>query len=181
MNDVHGVELSPSDSHTMYVTSRNTSDASNNMELVIDITSLSAPVVKGSVNGLATSACGVYAIADKSAYYGTKPSLSISKTNVYWNSYADYTARKLSVDYSIGNGGSAAASDVTIVGSSSTAGVSSASALPMSAGDIAGGGSTAITLAYNVPSGSGSYMTTTYATAQNGSQVYAYPGPYPGS
>ena len=60
-------------------------------------------------------------------------------------------------------------------------GVTIASTLPASAGNIAGGGSAAITLKYNVPSGTATFKTTTYATAQNGSSVYTYPGPYPGA
>ncbi|MBK5225578.1 MAG: hypothetical protein JJD96_03275 [Thermoleophilia bacterium] len=50
-------------------------------------------------------------------------------------------------------------------------------------GDIAAGGSTAITLQYNVPVSTTGFMTTTYATAQNGATVYNYPGPgpYPGA
>ncbi|MHB1325764.1 MAG: YncE family protein [Thermoleophilia bacterium] len=178
-NDVHGVELAPGNSHIMYVTSRNTPDAGGNMELVVDISNMSAPKLLGSVNGLATAACGVYAISDKAEYYGAKPALTLSRTRTYWASLADYEARKLSVNYSVGNGGTANAANVSIVGSTSTASVTAASALPMPAGNIAAGGSAAITLQYNVPVSTTAFMTSTYATAQNGASVYTYPGPYP--
>jgi len=181
MNNVHGVEVSPSNPDVIYVTSRYTPDMANNMELVVDITSMTAPKLLGSVNGLTEGACGVYAIANKGEYYGTQPALTLSKTNVYWASYADYTARKLSVDYSIGNGGTAGAANVTIVGSSSSNGVTIATGLPASAGNIAGGASASTTLQYNVPVGTSVFSTKTYATAQNGATVYAYPGPYPGA
>ncbi len=180
-NDVHGVELAPGNSSIMYVTSRNTPDAGGNMELVVDITDLNAPVLIGSVNGLAPAACGVYAIDNKAAYYGTKPGLSLSKTRTYWGSYADYTLGKLSVDYSLGASAAAAANDVKIVGSSSTAGVTIATALPASVGNIAAAGSASTTLQYNVPAGTALFKTTTYATAQNGASIYSYPGPYPGA
>jgi hypothetical protein len=166
----------------MYVTSRNTPDAGGNMELVVDISDLNAPTLLGSVNGLATSACGVYAIADKSEYYGaTKPGLSISKARLpYWNGWDDYTNRVLSVDYNVGNSAAADASNVKIVGSSSTNGVTSASTLPANLGSIAASGSASLTLQYTVPPTVASFYTTTYATAQNGASLYTYPGPYPG-
>ena len=178
---VHGVELAPGNSNIIYVTSRQTPDAAHNMELVVDVTDINAPSLLGFGPGLAPSVCGVYAIADKTEYYGTQPGLSLSKTGAFWASYADYTARKLSVNYSIGNTGAAGAANVSIVGSTSTTGVTSASALPMSAGNIAAGGSAAVTLQYNVPPAAATFKTTTYATAQNGATIYSYPGPYPGA
>ncbi|MCL4474395.1 MAG: hypothetical protein M1455_10765 [Actinobacteria bacterium] len=175
-NDVHGVEIAPGNSNILYVTSRNTPDASDNMELVIDITNPAAPVLKGSVDGLAKSACGVYAIANKADYYGTMPSgLTLSKTGVRWASYADYVAGQLSVDYSVGNAGAAA--KVNIVGASATNGVTLVG--PVSAGTIASAASAPVTLKYNVPTGVGSFRTTVYATAQNGSQIAFMPGPMP--
>ncbi|MHB8860084.1 MAG: hypothetical protein ACYC6Z_11495, partial [Thermoleophilia bacterium] len=180
-SNVHGVEVAPGDPNTIYVTSRETPDMENNMELVVDVTSLTAPRMMGSVTGLASGVCGVYAIADKTEYYGTQPDLSLSRTNAYWASYADYSARKLSVDYSIGNSATAAAANVSVVGSTCTNGVTSASALPMPAGNIATGGSTSVTMQYNVPVGTSVFKASTYATAQNGSSIYSYPGPYPGA
>jgi len=153
----------------------------HNTELVIDVTDVMAPKMLGSIPGLAQSVCGVYAIADKSEYYGTQPGLSLSKTGTFWATYADFTARKLSVSYSIGNTGAAGAANVAIVGSTATNGVSAASALPLSAGNIPASGSTSVTVQYNVPTGVGSFKTTTYATAQNGAAIYSYPGPYPGA
>ncbi|MFA6000961.1 MAG: hypothetical protein WC828_02485 [Thermoleophilia bacterium] len=174
-NDIHGVEVAPGNSNILYVTSRYTPDVANNMELVVDITNLASPKLLGSVNGLASGVCGVYAIADKSEYYGTTPSgLSLSKTGTLWASYADYTARKLSVNYSIGNSGAPAV--VKVVGAVSTNGVTLIA--PVTVGTVTT--SAPVTLQYNVPSGTGSFLTTVYATAQNGSQIVSLPGPYPG-
>ncbi|MHB1389767.1 MAG: hypothetical protein ACYCXF_00810 [Thermoleophilia bacterium] len=180
-NAIHAIDLAPGNSGVAYVTSRWTPDRADNMELVINIADYNAPVLKGSINGLAESVCGVYAIGDKSAYYGTKPSLTLSKTGALWASYADYTAGLLTVNYSVGNSGTAGAANVSIVGSSSSMGVSVATAMPASLGNIAAGGSTSISLKYNVPGGTVKFGTTTYATAQNGAQVFTYPGPYSGA
>ena len=174
-NDIHGVEVAPGNSNVLYVTSRYTPDAANNMELAIDITNLASPKLLGSVNGLARGVCGVYAIADKSEYYGATPSgLTLSKTGAEWASYADYTARKLSVHYSIGNSGPPAV--VKVLGAVSTNGVTLVA--PVTVGTVTT--SAPVTLQYNVPSSIGSFMTTVYATAQNGSQIISLPGPYPG-
>jgi len=178
-SNAHSIDLSPDNHDIAYVTSRNTPNNGANMELVMDVTDYTAATLKGSIGGFAPGVCGVYATSDKAAYYGTQPALSLSTTSTYWASYGDYEAGILSVDYSIGNSGSADASNVSIVGSISTNGVTSASALPMSAGDIAGLGSASITLQYNVPGDVGSFSTSTYATAQNGASIYSYPGPYP--
>jgi hypothetical protein len=177
-NRIHGVELSPGHPNILYVISRNTPDASDNMALVVDVTDINAPVLKGSVNGLATSVCGVYAISG--SLHTGKPALSLSKTNVYWASLDDYLNRKLSVDYAISNGGPDAA-NVTVVGSISTNGVTPATTLPLVVGNIPTSGSAALTLQYNVPVDVSVFLTTTYATAQGGADIYNYPGPYPGA
>ena len=175
-NDVHGVEIAPGHSNILYVTSRKTPDLTDNMEVVVDVTNPAAPVLKGSVDGLATSVCGVYAIASKADYYGTMPSgLTLSKVGARWASYADYVAGRLSVDYSIANAGATAR--VKVVGATATNGVLLVA--PVNVGTIATAGSAPVTLQYNVPSGVGSFRTTVYATAQNGRQMASMPGPMP--
>ncbi len=175
---IHSIDISPSNSNVIYVTARNTPDNSNNMELVIDVSNLAAPKLIGSIGGFTHDVCGVYAIGDKQDFYGHKPSLSLSETRVYWASLSDYAAGKLSVDYSIANSDAAVptnvAANVSITGSSSTNGVTAATALPLAVGNIGGGGSTALTLQYNVPVGVGSFMTKTDASAQNGAAIFTY-------
>lgn len=125
------------------------------------------------------ASCGNDVVAKSD--YCAQPSLSLSKTSTYWGSYADYTAGLLSVDYSIGNGaGTTNAYNVTIAGAVNTNGVTMASAT--AGGNIAGGGSAAVTVKYNVPSGVGSFSSTVYATAKDlCNNSYAYPGAYPGA
>ncbi|MBI5870794.1 MAG: hypothetical protein HZB44_07565 [Actinobacteria bacterium] len=111
----------------------------------------------------------------------TAPALSLSKTNVYWASYADYTAMTLSVDYSVGNSGSNGAYAASIVGALNTSGVTTINA-PVALGDIASGGSAAATVRYNVPVGAVSFMSTVYATADDAcGNTNNYPGPMPGA
>ncbi|MHB8792940.1 MAG: hypothetical protein ACYC6O_06335, partial [Thermoleophilia bacterium] len=68
-NNVHGVEVAPGNPNVIYVTTRETPDMVTNMEIVVDVTSLTAPKLIGSVTGLASGACGVYAIPNKADYY----------------------------------------------------------------------------------------------------------------
>jgi len=124
----------------------------------------------GGVNKMVFAACDT-------------PSLSLSKTNIKWSSYADYLAHLLSVDYSIANAGDAGgAHGASIVGTVNTNGVTTASAIPATMGDIAAGGSATTTVKYNVASGVGSFKSTVYATAGDAcGNSFSYPTPYPGS
>ena len=116
----------------------------------------------------------------KSDYCG-KPSLSLSKTRIYWASYADYQAGQLSVDYSIANGSAlAAAHNVQIAGTSNSNGVTMVSATP--GGNVPGGSNAAVTIKYQIPAGVTSFKSTVYATANDlCNNSYAYPGPYGGA
>jgi hypothetical protein len=112
---------------------------------------------------------------------GGQPQLSLSKSSVYWASYADYTNGVLSVGYGIANGGSSDAYDAQIVGSVNAAGVISVNT-PLAVGNISAGGSAPATVTYHVPAGVGSFSTVVYATASDACGTgYSYPGPYPGS
>ncbi|MBE0429828.1 MAG: hypothetical protein IBX61_08145 [Thermoleophilia bacterium] len=106
-----------------------------------------------------------------------RPDMSLSKTDVYWASYDDYTERILSVDYSIANVGPQA-NGVSIVGTVNTEPVTTVTGMPVSLGDIAAGGSAAATLKYDVPNGVTSFKTTVYAETGDG---HSYPGPMPGA
>jgi hypothetical protein len=174
-NDVHGVEIAPGHPDILYVTSRNT-PVGDNMELVVDVSG--APKLLGSVNGLATSACGVYAIANKADYVGTMPSgMSLSLNSgvhpggIYWDSYADYTNHILSVDLNISNSGAAAL--VNITSATATNGVTLSTPTPKSVGIIATSGVGPVTLQYDVGAAT-FFQTTVHASAQNGSQIASW-------
>ncbi len=113
---------------------------------------------------------------------GSQPSLSLSTSNVYWASFADYEARNLSVDYSVGNTGSDTAYAVQVVGSTASNGVTCSTIMPVVLGDIAASGSHSLTLHYTIPNGVPTFTATVYATALDGcGNSYSYPAPYPGS
>lgn len=111
----------------------------------------------------------------------TRPGLNLTKTGARWGSYADYLARLLSIDFSIGDSGADARS-VTLVGSDSSNGVMAASGFPLFIGDVTSGSSVTVTLKYVVMPGVNSFRTVTYATAIDlCGKSYTYPGPYPGA
>ncbi|MBE0428763.1 MAG: fibronectin type III domain-containing protein, partial [Thermoleophilia bacterium] len=113
---------------------------------------------------------------DSSCPPPAKPDLSLSVADVYWASYADYTARELSVDLSVGNTGADTAYNVAITGATATNGVSLISATPVSAGDIAGGSSATATVKYDVPAGVGGFQTSVSGSAEDCSgNGYTYP------
>lgn len=107
-----------------------------------------------------------------------RPELGLSMANVYWGSYQDYIQRELSVDYLIANGSPSDADGVRVVGTISSAGVTSINT-PLVVGGIAGGSSASATIKYDVPIGVSSFRSTVYATSEDlcgGSN--SYPGPY---
>ena len=105
-----------------------------------------------------------------------KPVLTLGAPNAYWASYTDYTNRLLSVDWTISNTGAASASNVQITGSTNNNGVTVATALPTTGINIAAGTSALVTLKYNVPSGTGSWHTSTTASATDlCGATYTYP------
>ncbi|MHB1390900.1 MAG: rhodanese-like domain-containing protein [Thermoleophilia bacterium] len=97
---------------------------------------------------------------------GGIPSLSLSAPTPNWASYADYTARLLSVNWKTSNVGSNIAYDVKLTGSSNSNGVSLATAIPVTVANIMSpAGSASVTLKYNVPVGVGSWHTATAGSA----------------
>ncbi|MHB8160129.1 MAG: hypothetical protein ACYDGS_06550, partial [Thermoleophilia bacterium] len=121
---------------------------------------------------------------------GSKPGIGLSAPTPHWASYADYTARLLSVDWKISNTGANIAYDVAITGSNNTNGVTLATTLPVTvanimspAGSLAPDGSVTpnpsavtVTLKYNVPVSVGSWHTTTNAGSQDiCGNSYVYP------
>ncbi|MBI5869893.1 MAG: hypothetical protein HZB44_02885 [Actinobacteria bacterium] len=140
------------------------------------------PVLIGTIpdQGTSTVSCGNETLVKSN--YCAQPSLSISKNSVYWASYADYTAMKLSVDYSIGNAaGGTHAYAVELVGTVNTQGVILDTVTPMSIGNIPAGSSAPVTLKYNIPVGVAAFQSTAYATAKDlCNNTYEYPGAWPG-
>ena len=140
----------------------------------------SYPVIYGSAPGGPTYAASCT---------GIKPSIGLSAPTPYWVSFADYTARLLSVDWKISNPGANIAYDVAITGSTNTNGVTVATTLPVTvanimsmAGTVSPDGSVnpdgwaIATLKYNVPVTTGSWHTTTNAGSQDiCGNSYVYP------
>lgn len=120
--------------------------------------------------------------ADPAACYCTMPELSLSTTNVYWNSVADYNNDVLSVDYNISNTSAnyANAKDLQIMGTANSMGVTSIDNGRL-VNMVPAGECEEITLKYSVPTGVGAFSTTVYAeTSDQCGTTYAYPGTYPG-
>jgi hypothetical protein len=105
-----------------------------------------------------------------------KPGLSVSLGSVFWASYADYTARELSVNYTINNTGATDAYAVQITGATSSWGVTLSTAVPVSLGNIAAAGSAGTTLKHHVPPGVTKFRTTISAAASDACGTgYTYP------
>jgi len=102
--------------------------------------------------------------------------LSLSKSAVYWKSYADYLSRMLSVDYRIENEGTNDALEVKITGSSNSNGVTLSTGLPVPVGDILAGKDTSVTLRYIVPPGVGAFRASLTAGAKDANRnIHTYP------
>lgn len=105
-----------------------------------------------------------------------KPSLSLSRGSVFWASYADYTARHLSISYAIRNAGAIAANNVLITGSQATQGVSLTTPMSLYVGDLTPGSTTSQTLVYFIPVGVTSFTAKTTASATDAcGSTYTYP------
>ena len=70
-----------------------------------------------------------------------------------WASYADYTARELSVKLTVSNAGTTTGYGVAITGSANTNGVTLSTVTPIALGDIAGSGSATTWVKYHIPVG----------------------------
>lgn len=108
------------------------------------------------------------------------PSLTLSHVRTYWADYDDYLGRLLSVDYSIGNAGPAAATNLQIQYLLATNGVTPTGTPPVQT-DLAAGDAAPFTVEYAVPAGVGVFKATTYVVCNDlrGAE-YSYPGPAPG-
>ncbi|MHB8858786.1 MAG: CARDB domain-containing protein [Thermoleophilia bacterium] len=83
-----------------------------------------------------------------------KPALGLKWSGVYWQSYADYLARVLTVDYRLENRGTGRAYNVTVTGSSATQGVTAVTEMPfVRESEMAAGSFTPLILKYYIPDG----------------------------
>ncbi len=96
---------------------------------------------------------------------GIKPALTLQETQVFWASFADYTIGLLSVSYVVDNAAGPDAYGVSITGTVNTGGVNLVSAVPLSLGNIATGGSASMTLQYDVPVSVTGFLNTVQASA----------------
>jgi len=109
--------------------------------------------------------------------YAGMPSISLNSPAPFWASYADYTARVLSINWTITNSGAHTAYSVSMTNVSNTNGVTNNGVATVSYGNIIAGASTMKTLKYNVPLTTGSWHTVNSATAKDGpGTTYTYGG-----
>jgi len=110
-----------------------------------------------------------------------RPALALRLKRAYWEDYAAYQSRELSLDYRITNELNPA-SAIEVVGFTSTNGVDVQTGLPASLGGLPESGATDYTVTCVVPPGVSFFRITTYVTAQGpGGRLFMYPGPYAGS
>ena len=124
------------------------------------------------------------------------PALDLYKENTYWASYADYVARRLDVDYLVGNNGAITAYDVLILSTETGSGASCQAFLyppgPTNyppgpnqwphgpchgaLGTLVPGSTLGFTLVYDVPEATGSFSAVIHGSAQDDAgATYSYP------
>ncbi|GBE58445.1 periplasmic copper-binding protein [bacterium BMS3Abin01] len=104
--------------------------------------------------------------------------LSLDVAGIYWGSLADYDAGLLSVDFNVDSFFDVYT--VQAVGSLNTNGVTVATPLPVSLGDMGPGDTVLLTLQYSVPAGTSIFKTTTFFTLRDlCGNLDEYPGAYP--
>jgi len=109
-----------------------------------------------------------------------KPALSLSKENVFWASYADHLAGKLTVNWRITNTGSIPAYNVKVTSSTNSNGVTINEPLPIIFGIILEAGSGQDMKergwTHNISTGVGSWHSTLTGSAQDAcGTTYTYP------
>jgi len=107
----------------------------------------------------------------------TAPTLSLAAPSALWASYADYTARKLSVTWTVNNIGAVGATNVQMTSSTPNGAVTLISAMPAAIGAIAAGGNGSTVVQYNVPVGYGGFHVWNTGSAQDecGTATFTYP------
>ncbi|MDO8736605.1 MAG: Ig-like domain-containing protein [Thermoleophilia bacterium] len=97
----------------------------------------------------------------------SKPRLSLTSNSAYWASFSDFTARKLSVWFTLQNGVGDAAESTQVVSASGTGGTANATPLALDLGSVAPSGSTDFMLIYTVPAGVSRFRTDIQVGAQD--------------
>lgn len=118
---------------------------------------------------------------DPDSCYCTRPDLSLSRNDVYWESYAAYQNRILSVDFEATNNSTniANAHDMHVIGTVNTNGVVSSS-LGRTINVVTAGECELFTMKYSVPEGVSSFRTEVHAeTHDQCGNSYSYGGPMP--
>jgi YVTN family beta-propeller protein len=181
--DVHGVEIAPGNDNVLYVTVRGAPGGGQASEFVVDVSNLNAPAIIGGVGGLDGSACGVYADANKSAYYRAsgackKPELGLSSASAFWASLSDYQNRALSVTFGVSVSGGPTAKNVIVTNIQGDSNAHLLSTMPIAVGDVSSAHSGSFTAQYYVPEGAQSFSTVVNLTAQDPcGNTYYYPSP----
>lgn len=111
---------------------------------------------------------------------GGKPNLTLGQVRSFWDSYADYSAGLLSVEYRISNPGGIDALQVTIIDAHNSSGVLFVDSSPWVA-DIAAGANATFLFHYSVGSLVTNFKSMIYATAHDPCGIlHEYPGAHPG-
>lgn len=92
---------------------------------------------------------------------------SAGDRGTYWDSREDYDARLLSIDYSLSNTGTGTAYNVQVTAATANRGVTVATTLPLSLGDLISGGQILFTLKWLVPRNVASFTTDITACADS--------------
>jgi len=133
-----------------------------------------------------TNTCGACHWPMSNPPVAEQPDLRPEMQRAYWASYADYTARLMSLDVDVLNDSTSIAGNaysVQLVGTTNTQGVTSVNT-PLPVGHVPAGYDAARPSAvkYYVPAGIAYFRTSIYATAEDGAHnSYSYPGPMPGA
>ncbi|MBI5870757.1 MAG: PD40 domain-containing protein [Actinobacteria bacterium] len=130
------------------------------------------------VNGDTNSAKDYFKVSSGNAIActGQAPALNLAIADSRWASYADYQARKLSIDYDLTNAGSSDAFSLSIVNVVSTGGATTQPPPYMLSWMINSGSTSTLTMSYYVPPGVFSFRTTVHATAGDAcGQSFSYP------
>lgn len=107
-----------------------------------------------------------------------RPDLRLASPGSFWASYADYTARKLSVTWTVNNTGELPADNVELTGSTSTyAPIITLTAMPAQIGFIGAGGSGSVVVQFLLPTagGVGFHVANTATAMDLAGNVYVYP------
>jgi len=106
---------------------------------------------------------------------GARPSILNTATAIRWNSYSDYVARRLTVDFNLACTTGQARS-VLVQGASASNGVALLTPVPLSLGDLNPGDGAVATLTYDVPAGVSQFKTSMQVTAADDcGYEYSYP------